>query len=486
VKDSKLIKWALRHKVLTVLGVIALVYGIAFYNWFYWGKVVDADTGQPIEGAAVVASWGKTAYGFEGPSTRQGILKETLTDDKGKWFIRGPKGDFILAQLISIVVPYTQNPKFTIYKPGYCPYPKQFGIDACDGMRVNKEPYGNIGRGETLVLPKLISRQDRWKAYGIAPDYTDGTLATAKKIEKFKRLMNQERQYLGMGKESWIKELDAIVSDYLVLENIGPYKQAPKSEFMGIEFQSDKRNLREVDITTERFTDEFGETYKSYKTRYHSNSVSPFIVVEVKEYTFSDWTVNHKMQYPFRDKNKERIGLSLPEAQVISIDGTYILSIKGKRYSWSRGNKIIDITCPETDCSEIEPTEIIHAYLQKFPAAQRLPFGWIRDVLGPDQTRRWIHDEMSFRLSSANFRFQDVLPKEMAVVVDHLVVFLDFRERYFGIPSEAEKQDLIQCCLPKEEDTAGIHLERRSELAKRIQEYQRWWEKARFIEIKLE
>jgi len=74
----------------------------------------------------------------------------------------------------------------------------------------------------------------------------------------------------------------------------------------------------------------------------------------------------------------------------------------------------------------------------------------------------------------------------MAVVVDHLVVFLDFRERYFGIPSEAEKQDLIQCCLPKEEDTAGIHLERRSELAKRIQEYQRWWEKARFIEIKLE
>jgi hypothetical protein len=79
--------------------LVAGLAGCALAPPFYWaesihGRVVDADTGQPIQGAAVVADWKLYGGGMGHGGHRSSMLvEETVTDSNGefrfgKW---GPK-----------------------------------------------------------------------------------------------------------------------------------------------------------------------------------------------------------------------------------------------------------------------------------------------------------------------------------------------------------------------------------------------------------
>lgn len=74
------------------------------------GKVVDTATGQPLEGAVVVAQWTKTR-GIPGLqySDLQKIT-ETLTDKEGTFSLSGTFGLFL------------EPPRMLIYKVGYIPW----------------------------------------------------------------------------------------------------------------------------------------------------------------------------------------------------------------------------------------------------------------------------------------------------------------------------------------------------------------------------
>lgn len=50
------------------------------------GRIVDADTGQPIEGAVVVVVWTHLMNYFEG-GRREVDSRETITDSQGRWDI---------------------------------------------------------------------------------------------------------------------------------------------------------------------------------------------------------------------------------------------------------------------------------------------------------------------------------------------------------------------------------------------------------------
>lgn len=50
------------------------------------GRIVDADTGQPIEGAVVVVAWTHLMNYFEG-GRREVDSRETITDRQGRWDI---------------------------------------------------------------------------------------------------------------------------------------------------------------------------------------------------------------------------------------------------------------------------------------------------------------------------------------------------------------------------------------------------------------
>jgi hypothetical protein len=109
-----------------------------FGNFTYRGKVVDADTLQPIQGAVVVAKWEKCWPGIgAGGLCDFSKAKEALTDANGEWSIKGPKGikQISLSRMIlGYVIHWTEGPRFMVYKPGYYLYGK-YGQGARKGFR---------------------------------------------------------------------------------------------------------------------------------------------------------------------------------------------------------------------------------------------------------------------------------------------------------------------------------------------------------------
>ena len=74
------------------------------------GKVVDGVTGQPLEGALVVAQWTKK-HGFGLTYHDLNLITETLTDKEGVFAItKTPNDSFVEA------------PEMIIYKEGYIPW----------------------------------------------------------------------------------------------------------------------------------------------------------------------------------------------------------------------------------------------------------------------------------------------------------------------------------------------------------------------------
>jgi hypothetical protein len=171
-----------------------LIYVIIVTSAFgatFKGKVVDADTKQPIEGAVVVASWSEERATPAGPTSRTKDVKETLTDKEGMWRIDGPKGGEVgnIKAIFSFLTGtyFTNPPEFIVFKPGYCSWPAGFGLDLC---KVKIKPVGSdkVAKGETVELPRLIVR-DRETLLRNRPfiPFEDDD-----KIPIYKRLMEQD------------------------------------------------------------------------------------------------------------------------------------------------------------------------------------------------------------------------------------------------------------------------------------------------------
>ena len=81
----------------------------------YRGKVIDADTGQPLVGAAVVAAWfWDNPLAVHGTANAIDVV-EVLTDAQGEFAV--PRKTQVT------VVGSIPEPRFTIYARGYGPYP---------------------------------------------------------------------------------------------------------------------------------------------------------------------------------------------------------------------------------------------------------------------------------------------------------------------------------------------------------------------------
>jgi hypothetical protein len=91
----------------------------------YHGKVIDADTLKPLEGAKVTARWREYQGNFVvGDDSRPHLVKKTLTDHNGDWKIKGPKGFSSKNNLITIVSLITRmyfpgKPYVSFRKDGY-------------------------------------------------------------------------------------------------------------------------------------------------------------------------------------------------------------------------------------------------------------------------------------------------------------------------------------------------------------------------------
>lgn len=175
----------------------------------YHGRVIDADTKLPIDGAVVVASWSEERGTMAGGTSRLHDVKETLTDKNGDWSINGPKGTSseFLSDVYSILTfitgaYYTEPPEFIVFKPGYCAWKEGFGIEVCNNkMKTYNGTVEHINIGEIVELPKLMSRGDRLRNL---PDYIYDSGSAMKHNEilknqkEFIRLLQEERKNLGL------------------------------------------------------------------------------------------------------------------------------------------------------------------------------------------------------------------------------------------------------------------------------------------------
>jgi hypothetical protein len=161
------------------------------------GRVIDADTQEPIEGAVVVVYWHEARRTSIGDlSTRLKDVKETLTDKNGEWSVAGSAGgENTISSYLSLITGmyYTMEPQFIIFKPRYCSWPKGFSIPACY-EKMKPEGSGTIREGETIELPKLKVERDR--RINIPAIVTGQD--SAEKQKELISLINEERRNLGL------------------------------------------------------------------------------------------------------------------------------------------------------------------------------------------------------------------------------------------------------------------------------------------------
>lgn len=262
------------------------------------------------------------------------------------------------------------------------------------------------------------------------------------------------------------------VSTYLILNDIPPYSRLTKTR----------------DIVTDQFKTIPGYTIyggsgvlagsdhflfdhsdMTYETTYQSDELDIGMSVQVTKHSGSDsdkWLL-HEVDRDFRNYYGYP-GKSYGPRQ---ISGQTILEnlIAGGNYRWLSGNKVISIEYHDAQMTKPEPLEVIQAYLTKHPST--LPAMTLTDLRSAANKTTWIKDEMDRRLWLCDKWFLQITLKkadEKQVYqesVKSMNVFLDYREKYYGIKA-ADEKNLLAGYLSTNNGT-GIKA--------KLTEYKNWW-----------
>ncbi len=178
--------------LLSLLILFPVSAGCAITNNYgpYYGKVIDAETKESIEGAAVLVVFYTEEYGPAGAITRYADALETVTDKNGEFKFSAHK--------VTVFRPLQGWDKygyFTIFKPGYGCYPNHKDVKP---MFV---PNGTLPVNEyvTIELPRLGTREERIESTHCSPQ----SYITYSKAKKFIDLINEENKSLGLGVEQY-------------------------------------------------------------------------------------------------------------------------------------------------------------------------------------------------------------------------------------------------------------------------------------------
>jgi hypothetical protein len=154
-----------------ISGCVSLVY----YEGDYHGKVIDADTLQPIEGAVVLGVWWLEYGTVGGPVHEYYDAHETLTDRDGEFSIKGmgPRAVTHLGKM-----------DIVIFKAGY----EDIGLTTWDSLKTTNYYRDRIkweGDKATILLKKL-SLEERRNRLDPSP--------TGVPMEKHKMLVEEIRR----------------------------------------------------------------------------------------------------------------------------------------------------------------------------------------------------------------------------------------------------------------------------------------------------
>ncbi len=185
---------------------------LLYHKPAFKGKVIDAETKAPIEGAVVVVVYTKVVAGLgPGWSSFPFDVRETFTSRDGM---------FTVPSYTTITHPFSFNSfaEIIIFKPGYGSfpwYPKlPYGINKEDTELFFSEGFGKEREIKLIVgvdkgpiwkdcrvrfgvveLPKLTTREERKKAFDLV--MIPGPEIPSRKISNFLKLYNEENAFFG-------------------------------------------------------------------------------------------------------------------------------------------------------------------------------------------------------------------------------------------------------------------------------------------------
>ncbi len=177
--------------ILLLIIIFPFSAGCAITNKYgsYYGKVIDAETKEPIEGAAVLIVYKTEQYGLAGSVSHFEDVQETLTDKNGEFRIP-PKR----VNTLRILSSWERYPEVRIFKPGYGCYPTHKDVTP-------NFDYGSLPSEKfiTIELPnvKNESRDERLRNATCEPSPN----VPDNKYKKLFHLLQVERKALGLEQE---------------------------------------------------------------------------------------------------------------------------------------------------------------------------------------------------------------------------------------------------------------------------------------------
>jgi len=173
--------------VLLVMVIFPLSAGCAITNKYdsYYGKVIDAETKEPIEGAAILIVYKTGQYGLAGSVSHFEDAEETLTDKNGEFKIPAKR-----VNTLRLLSSWEGHPEIRIFKPGYGCYPMHKDVTP-------KFDYGSLPSEQHVIikLPLLKTKEERLENYRNA--YLSPSVPTVK-YKNLLHLINKEAIFLGL------------------------------------------------------------------------------------------------------------------------------------------------------------------------------------------------------------------------------------------------------------------------------------------------
>jgi hypothetical protein len=248
------------------------------------------------------------------------------------------------------------------------------------------------------------------------------------------------------------------LSDYLITSNIGDFiasANPTSGKGPGIVVGADHFYRDHTDMT-------YRISYFNLQTR-----VGPEVQVTQHSGSDSDKWLLHEVERDFRTY----YGLPGDSFVMRVIDGNTIMAAGsgGWDYRWLSGNKVIRIEYTDLMMEKPQPLEVVRAYLAKQPST--LTTMTSADLRTAENKTKWIKDEMDRRLWLCDkwfmqFQLGKVQQGEVfRQAVKSMNVFLDYREKYYGMKA-ADEKNLLAGFLNTNNGTS---------IKAKLTEYKNWW-----------